>query len=511
MGWAEGIKMGGQWYDDYQTQQRQKKEDAWVAENRDRKRGEWTQTDKANAVFDEESGSMMETVQGGRPAFNPRVQLGLAEREAPQTPNAIDAPTMPAPGAMPGAPMGAPAAPMPAQRQAGLAPAPAPVGPARAEAPPKQEVSPEQKQILSLMRVAQANRDMKGMAEGMQALRKLQIGKESSELASTILDASPKELNTMMGKVSLDPQNKFEIKADKNGYNTIVKLDGAQASLTRYELAQYFAAQHRLKNGDMSALDDIGRINKDLAAKVKEQLSQAKDMATTNNTAANHASDDRYKQGMLAVSQGNLGLARNRDKRANEREEKSDWAPIGVSQDGKGLVVYNKRTHETKNEALPPGTDAAGLFKRLTGAGGERAGKDEEVKPPGTIVKKADGRLVRMGPLGEELDVHAPPPEKRDAILDNAGIPKALAAMAEWDQAGRVVKFNGDYYDSTNPEHLRELKAQLEFAGSSQVNEREAGALPNQGRGVSRYPNSERERRFQERKTPQERGYGLPR
>ncbi|WP_395138273.1 hypothetical protein [Schlegelella aquatica] len=88
------------------------------------------------------------------------------------------------------------------------------------------------------------------------------------------------------------------------------------------------------------------------------------------STALAKANADAYFRGLAAdndaartsIARQGLGLQRGAAAAA-------DWLPVGVTDDKRGLVFYNRRTRKMETESVPAGVDAVTWFRRITGEG----------------------------------------------------------------------------------------------------------------------------------------------
>jgi len=240
--------------DKYQTtadnRERQVREDAYLDEQRQRKRVEQEQKDAADKTTSEEMANQMRDM--GTAPVDAREVLGVK----------------PAPVAPDNNPYAAPQSPV------------APTASTYADA--------ARKNLTSSMRIAAANKDYTGFQAAYNGFQKLKMNEDSALIASYIQNAPDEELQQVMTKVTLDPQNKYDAVYDpKSGFTTI-KLGDTAAQLDRVQLGKYFAAKHRLVQGDYAALNDIGAISGELAKKVADELQLTDKMVDTNNVVNNY-------------------------------------------------------------------------------------------------------------------------------------------------------------------------------------------------------------------------------
>lgn len=268
-----GLAMARQW-EEMRKQEayeaRQQREDEWNAKQRARTQKDWEQQDRVNAIGDTEYQNYLNR--------QPETELDVGQSFGIQRTPATAAPSMGyATGGM------------------GMDPAQAGQANLEAMAPPKaRKVSDGRQALQSLAKIAGASRDWNAFYKARAEDDKLRIGEESAQIADYITNLSPAERAAYAEKVTSDKRNKYEAVVDpKTGYTTI-KLGDKTANLSPTQLGQWFAAKHRLKNGDYSAIAEMEGIDKNLAEQVKSELGALKDVGTVNNQAATGMSTDRY-------------------------------------------------------------------------------------------------------------------------------------------------------------------------------------------------------------------------
>lgn len=203
---------------------------------------------------------------------------------------------------------------------------------------------------------------------------------------------------------------------------SVVKPDGKAAfmRLSHQDQARMFAAGQMSDVDPERAYKAMADINKDLAAAyardnglnvefAKFDDGRIKDDAKIKHDANTLAETARYHSGVLGNQRAELKIRGDQVKNAEAKVLRDNWAPIGVSQDGKGLVVYDKSTHTTRVEPMPPGTDASDLFSRLTGAKQPVSNTDlmsfiEKVAPtmPSNVRNEATGKPYMVSELPME-------------------------------------------------------------------------------------------------------------
>jgi hypothetical protein len=454
MGFAAGFRTGSQAVQDYRAGERRKITDAQADKRFAREETNWTREDEARAREDEAWRSF-ET--------------------------AVPAPVLPAQGlAMP--PVRAPAV-VAATTDQGVNPgvrdvgsgqaASLPSGAAGVEAPAAALAPPAMSRLQreqALGRVAAARRDPNAMRQSMTAETDLQMREvvnSVSKLTDDEVAAQAKLLNTNSSNVPLLYAGK-----GKGGYTFLTMSPdgepGQQFKLNIAQMRQLVTANALGQAGfGTEALTMASNTHKALNDAMSEWNKAQQTSATTNNAGTRYANSDAQDAARLAESA--------RHNRASEglsatRMNREDWQVVGATDDNKGMLSFNKRTGETKAMPLPPGSDAAGLFRRVTGQGG--AGAAKPVPEAGTIL--SDGRQTfKADGMGGMLAPKAPMPDERPKILDKAGIEPGFAEALQWDRSGQYVRFGGMNYDVTKPADLAQLRADTKrlAAGTRAVEE----------------------------------------
>lgn len=105
-----------------------------------------------------------------------------------------------------------------------------------------------------------------------------------------------------------------------------------------------------LSNVDERVTDLISRYN-----------GQALDVARFNNDAAFRGAQMDNDRARLGIAQAGLRMQQNQAENAN-------WQLIGASDDGRGLLRYNRNTGAVESQPLPEGVDASSVWRRVSGA-----------------------------------------------------------------------------------------------------------------------------------------------
>jgi hypothetical protein len=230
-------------------------------------------------------------------------------------------------------------------------------------------------------------------------------GIEDGATATGVLKATPEQLSTLYQHINnhsktLTAGPILDDKGKDTGYTTlsIVGPDGnaTNSRLSRADLAKVAVAQKKLERGDMSGLEDMHNVSKDLATAVASEMGLIEKSATTSN-------DAQYKKDSIdakgAATEARLTIAGMRAETAALRLE---FAKSGKEMDPKDAAELNDLSSQV-DEATSPAekAKAQGLWKRKYG-------------------------LV-MGKMGKVVN----PNEPRDPAQDPGRIATAIKALTE--------------------------------------------------------------------------------
>lgn len=275
---------------------------------------------------------------------------------------------------------------------------------------------------------------------------------------------------------------------DKNGISrlSVVRPDGEAvfAKLNAADQAKLSGAIAIMSLNPTRALQIIDGVNKDLAAVVAADNNLTVGVADKNNDGAYKGQKLNNERIELGIKEKTAAATLAHYKALENRYSAEDWSLVGASDDGKGLVRYNKRTGQLITQPLPEGTDAKGLFRKLTGDKPVGPGTAREVPAEGTLMQdnrgiwKADGR-------GGIMDKDGVEPSKRKGVLTKAGLLPTDAETLEWTPDGRYVAWGGLAFDPTDPKDVTELRSRLKQYGVDSVRASEVDQ--SQGRFAPRW------------------------
>jgi hypothetical protein len=337
MGWQEGFRLGQNAYEQGMRQAQQERENKWADEQRTRTRQDWADQDLARQGAIKVRGDLQSQLDKDTDAPDGGTLLGIQPPQAPQRQY--------------------PVAPV----QAGT---PAPVDPTSADQPDQQPpqtalpAAPQQglkrgdytnAQIAALRsQLAMAGNDPKAIAQIQSQYSKMKLDQQDAAIKNYIMTADQDHLDTLMGQVSADRRNTFEIKPSTTPGLYDVKEGNTKVPMTRGQLAEWIAANHRLKNGDTTALETMRNIDKDLASRVEETYKRATDSAKQSKDNFAAASLDKFHTAEAEAAKERAAALK---ARAASDSSKYDWrmdesAKQHLSQLGTAVRDANKNIDE---------------------------------------------------------------------------------------------------------------------------------------------------------------------
>lgn len=342
----------------------------------------------------------------------------------------------------------------------------------------------ELKLIRGQMELAGVSGDNRQLLDSQKAYLQHKKQRTAMAIANHFDNADDAELDRIANTITQDKTNKItSVRDPKTGYFLLRSEEGTQR-LNRKEMRDYLIAK---ANGN---LDEMSKAQESAMGRAEKDNGREVQMTAPNNQAISYGKRDDNDAARLGLQRDQMGLS----KRARDA---ANWTPIGVSEDGKGLTIYNRETHQTKVQPLPPGTDAAGLFRKLTGASGAADKEFEKIPDDGTRVRDRNGNVLTYNE-GLPLVAGGVPPSAQQKALSQAGIPDAVHSLVTFRPGGRYVKVEGvdGNFDITNTADMRELKLRVgelmsatvrdsEWDRYRQLNEQQAAGLtvrPGQGR-----------------------------
>lgn len=280
------------------------RDQAWKGEQRAQQQKDWAREDETRQGL----GSFIQKAMapGENQNFDPRAAMGLGAEEPVQPVQPVDSQaTYNSRQGFPGAVAPSPLAVQSSAKPQGLADQILPTSYAEAQ----------RKLITQQFDVAKAIGGERGAmmaADSQKQLHLLKVKEDSAKIADTIQNLRPQDYEQLAKTVTADGGNKYEVTVDPATGLTTLKLGSAKAQLTRAQMGEYFAAKHRLKNGDFSAMADLEKVDAGLASGVAAEMKRLSETTNSSNKAT-------YQQGLLDVrekaieSRERLGPGYSRD------------------------------------------------------------------------------------------------------------------------------------------------------------------------------------------------------
>lgn len=466
---AEGLRIAGEWQRDALARDEARRAAAWQAEQQAQQRAEWERQAQARTAAEAYMDSGLRGYEGAPKSVDPSFldQYGM-RREVPQSSYA--------------------------QRQ-GFTP--------NLEMPQAPAPSPARQRALDDMRGARTMG-----AQGLEAFRAARrtvddedTNSQYAQLHNAVLNADDKAVAAFAKTYSDNSTAPGKLVQGKNGLMTLTLDGGENIPMNRAQVASYIVGLYKMRQGDRTGLADIAAVSDKLSAATQNLWGRQKDVASAHNDAAYKANAMTNDNQRTANDGARLGLAREQADAQTKRAEQEDWAPIAVSEDGKGLTVFNRRTHAMRNEPLPEGVDAHGLFAKLTGSRGQQGpvavpedGKMFYHPQLGTVTYYA-GQAVAKGGVPDAGVQDALKEAKYDVSLVNDAVRQGLLKA---DPNGRgVIDRDGNTYSYTDKDDAKALNAKLrEIATRTLEGEEGRKRHGDSGALERRYPTPPRDTRF---------------
>jgi hypothetical protein len=333
----------------------------------------------------------------------------------------------------------------------------------------------------AMSKIAAAKRDA-GM---MRDLGKERVGLEFDEGYRTHIkafnDMKPEARAAIMEKATADhgfPLNMVPSSGkDKNGKPTYTTwIEGKpRFQLGEAEVADIYAAQQMMATHPDLARARLENSTKNVRELFKQYVELTDKQLDTNNQATRYGHLD-------ANDAARLGLEGQRVKLDKARAEREKWSIVGATDDNKGLLYFDQSTGKTEIKPLPPGTDAKGLFAKITGASSKPSPEFEKLPEDGVNVKDARGNVYTYRE-GVPLLQGGVPPSQQSSFYTKNGFPAQAESMVRWLPGGRHVQVPGldGAYDMANPSDVAAVREAITATGARLVEGQEAEA---RGRGV---------------------------
>lgn len=240
----------------------------------------------------------------------------------------------------------------------------------------------------------------------------------------------------------------------KNGF-TFMTTDpdgtpGKPFTATTSQLRQLILAG---KLGD----EGFGPESIELAGKAHTAINDFITKMNSQTVAVNKGNNDAaFHSGEIGIGLQRNAIAAGARSDANEARERENWAPIGASEDDKGLLFLNRQTGRTEVRPLPAGTSAKDLFAKLTGKKGSSEDGFTKVPEDGSKVRDSRGNVFTYSD-GEPIMRGGIAPKERPTVMKKLNLPAQAETLLKWEPGGRYVTVpddNDTLYDLVNEPDL---------------------------------------------------------
>lgn len=117
----------------------------------------------------------------------------------------------------------------------------------------------------------------------------------------------------------------------------------------------------------LRAQEMLASVDKDFGAMVGQMNELTMGVAKGNNAMVGDRAQIRQGDERLRIARSELGVRKAAVDAQNKRADASQWRPIGLTEDRKGLVRYNAVTGQSEVSPLPPNVTGDMLFPKTTG------------------------------------------------------------------------------------------------------------------------------------------------
>lgn len=237
-----------------------------------------------------------------------------------------------------------------------------------------------------------------------------------------------------------------------SGYMTYMGPDGTPIKLNEREVEALISFGAAAEVDPVRARADLEKTSDKVRAIALQQFQAQTQGVQVNNTAAHYANQDELGRARLAVSQSELGLRR-------QQAGQADNQVLGATEDGRGLILLDRKSGVTRVAPAAEGVDFNKLFPKTTGIRPGRPDFTEAdvaryatgligtpiLTPDGKPTKGADGRPrvhdmisarravvaeLTGGETGEGFSVDMPADKLKEAMLATRAAPKETAKQS---------------------------------------------------------------------------------
>ena len=369
------------------------------------------------------------------------------------------------------------------------------------------KTDPKMATLQQAVMVGRANRHLDKGASLMAAqnamVNHIQAMEDGAQ-AKMVLAASDEDLQplyahinqhskTLMAKPMLDAKGK------PTGYTALSIVDASgnvkDTKVSRADLAKVAVAQRKLERGDLTGIEDMRSVSKDLAAAVASEMGMIEKVSSQNNQATHFSNQDSIARDNTAAK---LEIAA---MRADTAALRLQFAKAGKEMSAEDATKLNELSVAASNATTPAEYQkAVGEFKRMQAVVMGKMGKVVNIheqgpaKEPAGIKVNADGSVIKdnvlyvpdpkkpgefkaagglgQSPLDKAIAAHLAGGGKEPApapISPAAGLPKPpvnrLAAMSDSDLAAVARDINNPAHIPAEQMLAERARARREAAG----------------------------------------------
>ena len=239
-------------------------------------------------------------------------------------------------------------------------------------------------------------------------------------------------------------------KGKMTGYMAYMAPTGDHVKLSPTETRELYAINKATEFDPTAGRAELEKASDKVRAIMLQSFQAQTQGVQVNNTAAHYANQDELGRQRLAVSQSDLGLRR-------QQASQADNQVLGATEDGRGLILLDRKSGATRVAPAAAGVDFNKLFPKTTGIRPGRPDFTEAdvaryatglvgtpiLTPDGKPTKGADGKPrvhdmisarravvaeLTGGETGEGFSVDMPADKLKEAMLATRAAPKETAS-----------------------------------------------------------------------------------
>ncbi|MBP9906571.1 MAG: hypothetical protein KBF66_13500 [Rhodoferax sp.] len=291
------------------------------------------------------------------------------------------------------------------------------------EAPGAQPQFALDQQANTISALNMAGRDPRQIADARRADTTNRLAADAARISSYVQTADEAELKDLMGKVTLDKRNKFEVDYNPATGFSRVKHGDVSVDLSRADLGKFVAAQYRMKNGDYSASADIEGIDSKLSKVVTDSLKESVEISKDNNSAIRTQNTDirlERAQDLSAARFARSGINAGKPKPLTAVQQRGNFEIDAAREAVQGMDAADirRRTAKTTDTGRENPDYDPGLAKAAALATRRKIGDDQ------TFDNRQIGRDTQAAPATAVSATAAPASASAAPTLDRQELGK---------------------------------------------------------------------------------------